>query len=227
MRIYKNITFDKDRETIRLMQLLTEPDVSVEDYRHAFYRLGRELGLLLNEKAGGNYGNTMLACASEDADWLVRGVLDVLSSDKVSLAVFWNERMMLDPKTHLEYSPIVKSYVEPVEECRTLVLVKSIVSTSCVVKTQLTRLMTDIQPQKVYIVAPVMYKDAARNLKEEFPSALAEKFEFITFAVDTERDEQHGVIPGIGGMVYPRLGLGDVHDKNRYMPELVKSRMPL
>ena len=51
MRIYKNITFDKDRETIRLMQLLTEPDVSVEDYRHAFYRLGRELGLLLNEKA--------------------------------------------------------------------------------------------------------------------------------------------------------------------------------
>ncbi len=215
MRIYKNITFDKDRETIRLMQLLTEPDVSVEDYRHAFYRLGRELGLLLNEKAGGNYGNTMLACASEDADWLARGVLDVLSSDKVSLAVFWNERM------------IVKSYVEPVEECRTLVLVKSIVSTSCVVKTQLTRLMTDIQPQKVYIVAPVMYKDAARNLKEEFPSALAEKFEFITFAVDTERDEQHGVIPGIGGMVYPRLGLGDVHDKNRYMPELVKSRMPL
>ena len=108
-----------------------------------------------------------------------------------------------------------------------MVLVKSIVSTSCVVKTQLTRLMTDIQPQKVYIVAPVMYKDAARNLKEEFPSALAEKFEFITFAVDTERDEQHGVIPGIGGMVYPRLGLGDVHDKNRYMPELVKSRMPL
>ena len=69
MRTYKNITFDKDRETIRLMQLLTEPDVSVEDYRHAFYRLGRELGLLLNEKAGGNYGNTMLACASEDADW--------------------------------------------------------------------------------------------------------------------------------------------------------------
>lgn len=26
-------------------------------------------------------------------------------------------------------------------------------------------------------------------------------------------------------MVYPKLGLGDSHDKNKYMPELVKSRI--
>ena len=105
----------------------------------------------------------MLACASEDADWLARGVLESLSQKEVSLAVFWNERITLNASTGLEYSPIIKSYIEPIDKCRTLVVVKSIISTSCVVRTQLTRLINDIYPQEIYIVAPVMYKDAQAN----------------------------------------------------------------
>ena len=30
------------------------------------------------------------------------------------------------------------------------------------------------------------------------------------------KDKEKGIIPGIGGMVYPKLGLGDMHEKNKY-----------
>lgn len=111
MRTYKNITYDTDKSVIRDMQILSKPNVSVDEYREAFYRLGKTLGEILNRKTGGKYGPTMLACASEDADWLAHGLLDSLSQRDVSLAVFWNGRLTLDAKTHLEYSPIIKSYI--------------------------------------------------------------------------------------------------------------------
>ena len=225
MRTYRNLTYDMNSETIHLMQALSKSDISVEDYRRSFYLIGEALGRLLNEKTRGNYGNTMLACTSEDADWLAHGVLETLSQKQVSLAVFWNERITLNAFTGLEYSPIVKSYIEPIEECQTLIIVKSIISTSCVIRTQLTHLVNKICPQEIYIVAPVMYKDAQRNLEKEFPTSIAEKFKFLTFAIDTIKDKRKGIIPGVGGMVYPKLGLGDIHEKNKYIPNLVKDRV--
>lgn len=225
MRTYVNIKNKQKSEILQMMQVLLEPEVSIEDYRDAFYQLGKALGMCLNEKTKEKYGNTMLACASEDADWLTHGVLDVLSCKNISLSVFWNERITLDAKSNLEYSPIVKSYIEPIENCETLILVKSIISTSCVVKTQVTRLVNEIHPEKIYIVAPVMYKDAEKSLRNEFPNAIADKFEFVTFAIDSEKDAKQCVIPGVGGMVYPKLGLGDSHAKNKYIPDLVKNRL--
>ena len=41
MRTYKNITYAKEAEIIRTMQVLSEPGVSVERYRAAFYRWER------------------------------------------------------------------------------------------------------------------------------------------------------------------------------------------
>ena len=116
MRTYKNLRFDDDKSTIRLMQTLSQPNISVTSYRKTFYEIGKALGQLLNKKTNGNYGNTMLACASEDADWLAHGVLDGISQKEVSLAVFWNERVTLDSKTSLEYSPIIKSFVEEIKD---------------------------------------------------------------------------------------------------------------
>jgi hypothetical protein len=69
-----------------------------------------------------------------------------------------------------------------------------------------------------------MYKDGVPNLMREFPEEISSKFHFITFAVDDEREGSE-VIPGIGGMVYPRLGLGDMGTKNRYIPEMVLRKM--
>lgn len=224
MRTYKNITFDNDYSTIRAMQSLSYPQITVENYRNSFYQIGQALGRALNVKINQQYGNTMLACASEDADWLASGVLDTITPNSLSLAVFWNSRITLDAQTKLEYSPIIKSYIEPIEECKTLILVKSIISTSCVVKSQLLQLIGQINPEEIYIVAPVMYKDAQKSLEKDFPAEISRKFRFLTFAIDTVRTSDGNIIPGIGGMVYPKLGLGNSNEKNKYTPEIVKRR---
>ena len=124
----------------------------------------------------------------------------------------------------MEISPIVKAYEDPIKKCRLLVIVKSIIGSSCVVKTQLTRLIDRVHPEKIAIIAPVMYKDGKPNLEKEFPEEISKKFCFLTFAVDDERKDNE-VIPGVGGMVYSRLGLGNIETKNQYIPKMVKERM--
>ena len=225
MRTYKNITFEKNRDVIKLMHTLSDPNTTIKAYRSAFYELGKALGSYLNKYTAGKLEKTMLACASEDTDWLAHGLLDSLYQKNISLAVFWNERVTLDFEKKIEYSPIVKSYIEPIDSCQTLIIVKSIISTSCVIKTQITRLIDSLSPENIYIVSPVMYKDAISNLKKEFPESISKKFYFLTFAIDSERDKNGQVLPGIGGMVYPKLGLGDSHEKNKYMPNLIKERI--
>lgn len=95
MRTYTNITYEKNRDIIQLMHILSNPSTSIEVYRNTFYKLGKALGALLDEKKHSRYGNTMLACASEDADWLAQGVLSSISQKNVALAVFWNQRITL------------------------------------------------------------------------------------------------------------------------------------
>ena len=73
-------------------------------------------------------------------------------------------------------------------------------------------------------MAPVIYKDAQPNLLKEFPEEISNQFYFLQFAVDEDR-QGNEVIPGIGGMVYPRLGLGDQDKKNQYIPQMVRMRM--
>ena len=72
-----------------------------------------------------------------------------------------------------------------------------------------------------------MYKDAEKKLKKEFPNIVSNKFEFLTLAVDTIRKPSGEIVPGVGGMVYPKLGLGDIKEKNKYTPRLVLDRLKL
>ncbi|WP_206669297.1 hypothetical protein [Microcystis aeruginosa] len=81
-----------------------------------------------------------------------------------------------------------------------------------------------INPNKILIVAPVMYINAEEKLKIEFKPKISNKFEFIYFAKDDQRTSDGEVIPGIGGSVYERLGFQGQDDKNTYIPELVRSR---
>ena len=70
-----------------------------------------------------------------------------------------------------------------------------------------------------------MLNEAQDNLRKEFPEEVYNRFQFLTFAIDDEKSDKGEIIPGIGGMVYPRLGLGDAETKNKYIPEIVKERM--
>ena len=61
-------------------------------------------------------------------------------------------------------------------------------------------------------------------LRKEFPEVISSKFRFLTFAVDDEKKGSE-VLPGIGGWVYPRLGLGGMAEKNSYIPKMVLERI--
>lgn len=228
MRKFENLQYGDEAAIRASLEALADKTTNVDDYRKAFHQLGVELGkVLASEYQATTSDNTMLVCASEDADWLATGVESGFGKGELKKSVYWNSREVIhtnEDGSKVEISPIEKAYEEPIGDCQLLVIVKSIISTSCVVKTQLTRLIGKTTPSQIAILAPVMYKDGVPNLMREFPEEINSKFHFITFAVDDER-EGNEVIPGIGGMVYPRLGLGDMETKNHYIPEMVLKKM--
>lgn len=225
MRVFYTHKYENIPNVETMLEKLADKDTAVADYRNAFFCIGKELGNVLRHQLPDDYNETtFVACASEDADWLAKGLLSGLDAPKLPIAVFWSGRTTLS--NGIDVSPIIKSYSDEVPaNCRSLVITKSIISSSCVVKTQLLRLISNLTPETIFILAPVMFKDAEINLKNEFPAEIADKFRFITFAIDDEIVDNE-IIPGIGGMVYPRLGLGrDSNTKNQYMPAIVLERM--
>ncbi len=228
MRRYENLQYGDEKVIRKSLDALADKTTGVEAYRNAFETLGVELGRILAQKVGDVLAKeTMLVCASEDADWLAKGVENGFGKGELPVSIYWSTRNTVYQSENgekIEISPIIKAYEEPIAKCRLLVIVKSIISSSCVVKTQLTRLIDRIHPEMIVIMAPVMYKDAQPNLLKEFPEEISNKFHFLQFAVDEDR-QGNEVIPGIGGMVYPRLGLGDINKKNQYIPHMVRMRM--
>jgi len=228
MRTFKNLQFGNEAVIRASLEALADKTTDVEEYRKAFHMLGEELGkVLAHEYKAIPAEHTMLVCASEDADWLATGVESGFGRGELKKSVYWSSREVVhinEDGSKVEISPIEKAYEEPIDDCQLLVIVKSIISTSCVVKTQLTRLIGKISPKQIVILAPVMYKDGIPNLKREFPEEISSRFKFVTFAIDDERVGSE-VVPGIGGMVYPRLGLVDMETKNHYIPEMVLRKM--
>ena len=228
MRTFENLQYGNEAVIKASLEAFADKNTGVEEYRKAFRMLGEELGkVLAYEYKTTPAAKTMLVCASEDADWLATGVESGFGKGELKKSVYWSSREVVhinEDGSKVEISPIEKAYEEPIDDCELLVIVKSIISTSCVVKTQLTRLIGKISPRQIAILAPVMYKDGKPNLMREFPEEINRKFRFITFAVDDERKGSE-VVPGIGGMVYPRLGLVDIETKNHYIPEMVLRKM--
>jgi hypothetical protein len=205
---------------------LADSSTNPKDYANALYSLGTELGsVLLKQFTAENNKNICIACTVEDADYLAKGIIDRLSeaSLTVSLACFWNDR-----HATLPIAPIIRKYREPdVNNADILVIVKSIISSACVVKTNLTFLIQDIEPRSIFVVAPVIHTEARENLECEFPQSISEKFEYIYFAEDEEKQSDGILVPGIGGSIYERLGFKDQAEKNQFTPQLVKDRRVL
>ena len=225
MRKYIEQNGADSSDVIRELDLLADKNTGEIEYRDAFHKLGKLLGYAL--KVNNNEistENTLIACANEDADWLAKGVMEGMELPNLPMAVFWTKRFKLEDGNDI--SPIISTYQDKTQEnLNNVIIVKSIISSSCVVKTQLLRLLSTISPNNIYILAPVMLDQAEENLKNEFPDEIFNKFRFITFAIDDEVLNTGEIIPGIGGMVYPRLGLGNSDTKNKYIPEIVKERM--
>jgi hypothetical protein len=216
-------------ETIELLERLTLPadTTNVPEYRECMRLLGHAFTDLqqLNLQS---ITRLMLICTNEDADFLARGVIEALESKfdiEVRLACFWNERLKrigTDPGNVLDIAPSFRRYIEP-GEVDAVLIVKSIISSACVVRANLSALLGAVQPKRILIFAPVVLAGATLKLREDFPEEIADQFEVYFFAEDNQKDGET-VIPGIGGQVYQRLGLGDGNEKNKYTPAIVKQR---
>lgn len=200
-------------------------------YRDAMRQLGRQLAEHVAKQVPTVTQNAVcIACTVEDADFLARGLLEGLeqkgvSSARIKLVCFWNERVRRFngiATNSFDMAPVVKEYREAVDiRDAVLIVVKSIISGACVVKTNLASLIDEALPLRVIVAAPVMLKGAEQRLTSEFPQSMSSKFEYFTFAIDDEKGADDNVVPGIGGSVYERLGF---KDKTTYVPEIVKER---
>jgi hypothetical protein len=198
---------------------------SPADYQHKMFEIGKHLAEGMLPKLRADRNEICVVCTVEDADFLARGLIEHIEAsglgDRVHLICLWNDKIR---EENISLSPVVREYKEAFAPGNTsFVIVKSIISGACVVKTNLTRALSFAKPEKIFVAAPVMLIGAEKRLAREFPKEISEKFDFIHFAVDTEKNGEN-VIPGIGGSVYELLGFKDSKAKNRYIPKLVKER---
>lgn len=163
----------------------------------------------------------LVASTAEDADFLSRGVIDALAGKhSTKAAVFWNNHYSIPNGS---VAPVVHKYLQPgFEEANVLIVVKSVISGSCVVRTNILELIERLDTEAIYIASPVMHKNSEESLRKEFPDDISKKFKFIYFATDSEKDLNGEVKPGIGGQIYQLLGMKDQPAKTSFMPELVK-----
>lgn len=232
MRTYTKFTSDTAQV---LLAALADTGTDPGAYQRAMTDLGKELAATIAHDVLPSLASQSLVCVVctvEDADFLARGLMDGLakvgvSSDRLKLACFWNERVRSfigSDERAFDIAPVIKQYREATDlQDAVVVVVKSIISGACVVKTNLATLIETAVPSKVIVAAPVMYKGAEQRLAQEFPTSISQRFEYLTYAIDDEKAGDN-VVPGIGGQVYDRLGF---EEKNTYVPQLVKERRQL
>jgi hypothetical protein len=199
-----------------------------EQYRSTMRTIGARLGASIFPMLPVGNKDICVVCSVEDADFLARGFIEQLTAEgilaeRVHLICFWNDQIR---ENGVSLSPVTKQYKEHFPRESTVVIVKSIISGACVVKTNLSRAISFTSAENVFVAAPVMLEGAQDKLSKEFPLKISEKFKFVHFVTDTEKDGEN-VFPGIGGSVYELLGLGDFKQKNKYVPDIVKERRQL
>jgi hypothetical protein len=223
-RIY---SFENKPDVIAALDALLAKK-STKLYQQTMYQLGCFLADELISKLDKNRSYCLVSTV-EDVDYLAKGLLDGISGHvgKVSLACFWNNHH-LPVDGEASTAPIIKQYFDQSAlESDDIIIVKSVMSGSCVVKTNLTELIQKMTPGTVYVASPVAHINAEIKLKKEFPSDISDKFNFTFLAKDETRNDDGEVVPGIGGDVYQLLGFNSQAAKNRYTPKTVLERMSL
>ena len=204
-------------------------DISLDPQRYgdAMRTIGEALGRCFAAGCDVAVRNVYLAITVEDADFLASGITKGLqeAGAHVAVACFWNVRQKVNGISWLDVATIADEYREPIpERLDHLIVVKSIISGACVVKTNLMHLLDDAQSDRIHIMAPVVLAGAEKRLADEFDPEIAERFEYWLLATDAEKDQCGNVLPGIGGEIYSRLGFESQKGKNAYLPQFIKSR---
>jgi len=206
---------------------LADQALPAEAYGRAMYTVGQALGRCFAHDAQVADKSVYLAVTVEDADYLAAGIAESLiqAGARTAVACFWNTRKKAGGYKWLDVATIVNEYREPIPDgLEHLIVVKSIISGACVVKTNLMHLLESAKPAHIHIMAPVVLKGAEQRLAAEFEADVVEKFQYWLLATDDTKDEQGNVLPGIGGEIYGRLGFEGQRGKNAYYPTFIKER---
>ena len=224
-REYTTISND-DAEARQLVDEIADISIDVPRYREVMVAMGRKLAAqMIKSFPADDTNDICVVCTVEDADYLAKGVVDALSDagmeSRVKLLCLWNEKVR---EEGVSLSPVMKQYKENATTKKVdYVIVKSIISGACVVKTNLTRALSSKNFSSIFVASPVMRAGAKGRLEQEFPLEIARHFTYFSLAVDSGGSGEN-VQPGIGGSVYQRLGLGDEKTKNKIVPSIVKAR---
>jgi uracil phosphoribosyltransferase len=206
------------------LSLLTDRNTNSDTYQDTMFQLGLFMGKELAKELSSSEEYSVVSTV-EDADFLTKGVIEGLKTklSTVYLVCFWNDRSTVNGHN---ISPIYNKFIEDgTDKATSMIVVKSIMSGSCVVKTNITSLFESMKPKSIYVLAPVMHKDSKAKLEKEFPDSINKKFKYLSLAIDDHKTGSGEVIPGIGGSVYERLGFSGQADKNSYMPKVVSERL--
>ncbi len=219
---------EQDPAVKTLVNQLPQLVDDVPTYRQHMLEIGRHLAdSLFPQLMAAEPKDICVICTVEDADFLARGLIEKLEArhlgNQTHLICMWNARAKVQG---VSISPVLRSYEESFDKDNAVfIIVKSIISGACVVKTNLTKAISDNNPKRIFIASPVMLQGAELRLQAEFPVDISTKFEFVSYATDSEKSaDGEEVIPGVGGSVYERLGFRDERDKNRYVPNIVRER---
>lgn len=224
-RKYTKISIDDD-EARNLVDEISNKTANVGRYRQIMVEIGRKLAhQIVLDISADDKNDICVVCTVEDADYLARGVIDVLAGAglgaRTKLLCLWNEKIREDG---VSLSPVLRQYKEESTTNKVdYIVVKSIISGACVVKTNLTRALSSNNYDHVFVASPVMLQGAQDRLAREFPSEISSRFDYYWLATDSDKQGDE-VLPGIGGSVYERLGLGDERQKNTIVPAIVKER---
>lgn len=224
-RIFEENNTNED--IVNLLDRLVDKGTESGQYAQTMYELGEKFGDLILKKFSNPSDVIALACTVEDADYLGKGIIDVLERNnrKVLLTVFWNKRLAPNKESNLSIAPIIKEFHEEgYKDVPILVIIKSIIASSCVVRTNLTKLFEESNPEQILVVAPVLLRGAIKSLESEFDDDVSKKFDYLYFAEDDQTTQDGLVDPGIGGDIYKRLGFVGQNAKNRFVPSIVKER---
>ena len=119
MRQFVNLQFGDEAVIRASLNTLADKKTGVDKYRDAFHLLGIELGkVLASEYKFISANQTMLVCASEDADWLANGVEAGLGIGELKKSVYWSSRKIVhvnEDGSKVEISPIEKAYEEVID----------------------------------------------------------------------------------------------------------------
>lgn len=209
----------------RHLQGLLDSVDNAKAYRDHMIALGELLAAAIAPLLHKQTASDILTISTaEDADFLQLGMATKLHQQGITskLAVFWNNHYQL--ADHSSVAPIVHKFIQSgYESAKNVIIVKSVISGSCVVRTNLIEMLGNLSDiENIFILAPVAHKQSEQKLKAEFPTEISQRFKFICFAIDDERSEAGEVIPGIGGSVYELLGLADQPVLTAYIPAVVE-----